>query len=180
MQLPQAIACVYSPPKNQNHIRFSDLPGSWHMEMNFSKHRSKHWVTATSHTPLPVWFLCNDLGSLDSRLLSFAAPQGAGLSERQRMGNTINTQPSVWWRKNKVEINLTRSENLHLPPKRHKSPLTVTYARDLTRKIITNENKADGDWSSNHLHYDINPIIPDEKQRGNSLGLLMQKHEYPL
>lgn len=69
--------CMYlfpPKPKAKSTSVASDWLGSWHMEMNVSKHWCRHWVTATSHTPLPVWFLCNDLGSLDSRLLSFAAP----------------------------------------------------------------------------------------------------------
>lgn len=77
-------------------------------------------------------------------------------------------------------VHWTSSENLHLPLRHHRNPLSVTYTPDLIQDIITNEYQAEGDWSLNHLHYDINPIIPDEKQRGNSLGLLMQKHEYTL
>lgn len=67
---------VFIPPKTKAKpvSVASDWLGSWHMEMNVSKHWCRHWVTATSHTPLLVWFPCNDPGSLDSRLLSLAAP----------------------------------------------------------------------------------------------------------
>lgn len=43
----------------------------------------------------------------------------------------------------------------------HRNPLMVTYVRDLIPNIITNGNKAGADWNRSHLHYDINPIIPD-------------------
>lgn len=46
----------------------------WGYEINVSELIGE--VAATSHTLIPVWFQHNDLGSLDSRLLSRAAPRG--------------------------------------------------------------------------------------------------------
>lgn len=66
--------------------RAPDWLRSWHMEINVSKHWRTRWVTDTSSTPLPVWLLCNNLGSLDSRLLSCAARRGAELNQRRWTG----------------------------------------------------------------------------------------------